>query len=323
MIEIMPKVDFRETRDNFYGKLIIEPLQRGYGTTLGNSLRRVLLSSLYGAAVTHIKIEGVRHEFSTIEGIVEDVTEIILNIKRLRLKTLTQKKKTLRLEVSRRMEEIDARGGVILAGDITPDPEVVILNPELPIATLNEEDSELKMELDIEIGKGYVPADRHETDEQVLDRIPVDSLFSPIKKVNYIVEDTRVGHMTNYDKLVLELWTDGSVPPHEAVSHAAQLLNGYLKFFVELKPPEEHYEPVAEKKKDDDVLDRSIDELGLSVRSLNCLKRAGKKTLRDLCESEESELMKLKNFGQKSLDEVAQVLQKFGMDLRRTIEVEV
>jgi DNA-directed RNA polymerase subunit alpha len=317
----MPKVDFRETRDNFYGKLIIEPLQRGYGTTLGNSLRRVLLSSLYGAAVTHIKIEGVRHEFSIIDGIVEDVTEIILNIKKLRIKLLTQKKKTIRLEVSRKMEKIAERGGVILAEDITPDPEVIVLNPELKIATLNEDDSELKMELDIQIGKGYIPADKHETDEQILDRIPVDSIFSPIKKVNYIVEDTRVGHMTNFDKLVIELWTDGSIPPHEAVSHGAQLLNGYLKFFVELKPPEEHYEPVAEKKKDDDVLDKSIDELGLSVRSLNCLKRAGKKTLRDLCESEESELMKLKNFGQKSLDEVTVVLQKFGMDLRRTIEM--
>lgn len=320
MLEIKPKVDFRETKDNHYGKLIIEPLQRGYGTTLGNSLRRVLLSSLPGAAVTHIKVEGVRHEFSTIEGVVEDVTNIILNIKKLRFKLHNTDKKTLRLEASLKNEEIQKRGGKVLAGDITPDAEVEILNPEQLIATLDSDEADIKMELDVREGKGYIPAERHDTDEHILDRIPVDSIFSPIKKVNYIVEDTRVGQVTNYDKLVLELWTDGSVQPHEAVSYGSQILANYLQFFVDLKPPKESVEKVQEVKKDDDILDKSIDELGLSVRSLNCLKRAGKKTLRSLCESDENELMKLKNFGQKSLDEVRVILDRYGLNMQNSEE---
>ena len=320
MIEYEPKVEFRESKDNRYGKLIIEPLQRGYGTTLGNSLRRVLLSSLPGAAVTHIKIEGVRHEFSTIPGVIEDVTEIILNLKKLRFKTLSSKSKTVRLEVSLKNEDVRARDGVVLAEDITPDAEVEVLNPEQKIATIDDEDAELKMELDIEVGKGYVPADHQTLEEHIIDRIPVDSMFSPIRKVNYIVEDTRVGQITNYDKLVLELWTDGSIPPHAAVSHGAQILQGYLKYFVDLKPPEEPSAEVQEKKKDDDILDKYIDDLGMSVRSLNCLKRAGKKTLRDLCESEEQELMKLKNFGQKSLEEVRVILNKYGLSLTHSSE---
>lgn len=320
MIDIKPKVEFRETKDNNYGKLIIEPLQRGYGTTLGNSLRRVLLSSLPGAAITHIKIEGVSHEFSTIPGVVEDVTNIILNLKRLRFKMMSDKteKKTLRLEANFKTDAVRERGGKVLAADIHPDAEVEILTPNQHIATLDADDAELKMEMDIKIGKGYIPAERQATDEHILDRIPIDSIFSPIRKVNYIVEDTRVGQVTNYDKLVLELWTDGSVPPHEAVSYGAQILDGYLRFFIDLKPPEEPVEPIEEKKKDDDVLEKSIDELGLSVRSLNCLKRAGKKSLRDLSLSEEQELMKLKNFGQKSLDEVRVILQKYGLELNLT-----
>ena len=319
MIEYEPKVEFRESKDNRYGKLIIEPLQRGYGTTLGNSLRRVLLSSLPGAAVTHIKIEGVRHEFSTIPGVIEDVTEIILNLKKLRFKMIGDTtKKTIRMDVNLKDGDIKDRDGVVLAEDFISDPEVEILNPDQAIATINDEDSELKMELDIEVGQGYVPADRHDTEEHIIDRVPIDSIFSPIRKVNYIVEDTRVGQVTNYDKLVLELWTDGSVPPHAAVSHGAQILQSYLKFFVDLKPPEEPAGPAkTEAPGKDDILDKAIDELGMSVRSLNCLKRAGKKSLRDLCEAEESELMKLKNFGQKSLDEIRVILNKFGLNLRQ------
>ncbi len=321
MIEIAPKVEFRESKDKRYGKLVIEPLERGYGTTLGNSLRRILLSSLTGAAVAYVKIEGVRHEFSTIPGVVEDVTEIILNLKKLRFKMMEgSERKVLYLDVDFSSSSVKERNGAVLAQDLSPDAEVEILNPDLHIATINDVNGELKMELEITRGKGYVPAEKQETDEQVLDRIPVDSIFTPISKVNYIVEDTRVGQITNYDKLVLELWTDGSVPPHEAVSNGAQILTHYLNYFVDLKPPAE---PVTREpeKKDDDVLDKSIDEMGLSVRSLNCLKRAGKKSLRDLTESEEAELMKLKNFGQKSLDEVKSILAQFDLSFRET-EVE-
>jgi len=317
MIEIEPKVDFRESGDNRYGKLIIEPLERGYGTTLGNSLRRILLSSLTGSAISHVKIEGVRHEFSTVPGVVEDVTEIILNLKKLKIKLNGSDRKVLYLEVSMKDDKIRARNGKVLASDITPDAEVTILTPDQLIATLDDEDAELKMEMEVTKGKGYVPAERQETDEQILDRIPIDSLFSPIRKVNYIVEDTRVGHMTNYDKLVLEVWTDGSILPHEAVSHSAQILQTYLKYFIDLKPPAE---PEIDEivRKEDDVFDRPIDELGLSVRSLNCLKRAGKKTLRDLSMSDEEELMKLKNFGMKSLDEVRAILDEYGLSLRKS-----
>jgi DNA-directed RNA polymerase subunit alpha len=261
-------------------------------------------------------MEGVRHEFSTIPGVVEDVTEIILNIKKLRFKVMGSSKNIF-LDASLKKEAIRERRGVILARDFNSDAEVEILNPDQPIATINDDMGELKMELEISKGKGYLPAERHESDEQVLDRIPVDSLFSPINKVNYIVEDTRVGQVTNYDKLVLELWTDGSVPPHEAVSNGAQILSHYLHYFIDLKPPAE---PVSREpeKKDDDVLDKSIDEMGLSVRSLNCLKRAGKKTLRELIDSEEAELMKLKNFGQKSLDEVKGILSQYALSFRES-----
>lgn len=321
MIDIEPIIDFKELKDNSYGRLVIEPLQRGYGTTLGNSMRRILLSSLEGAVATHVKIEGVRHEFSTIPGVLEDVTEVILNIKSIRFKLRNVDRKTVYLEASRKDKTIADRKGLVVAGDITPDAEVEILNPDAPIATLDSEETELKMELDISMGMGYVPAEKHETEEQVLDKIPVDSIFSPVKKVNYVVEDTRVGQVTNYDKLVMELWTDGSIPPHEAVSKGAQILQNYLKYFIDLKPPEEPEEPEPEIK-DDDVLDKSIDDLGLSVRSLNCLKRAGKKSLRDLAESDEMELMKLKNFGQKSLEEVKAILSQHNIQLFRS-DVEV
>ncbi|MFP4497289.1 MAG: DNA-directed RNA polymerase subunit alpha [Vulcanimicrobiota bacterium] len=315
MIEIEPKVDFRESKDNKFGKLVIEPLERGHGTTLGNALRRILLSSLEGVAITHVKIEGVRHEFSTIPGVVEDVTEIILNLKKVRFNLKTEENKVLYLDASLKNEDIRKRGGVVTAADIAPDAEVEVLTPEQVIATLDNEDTELKMELEISRGKGYIPAERQVSEGQILDRIPIDSIFSPIRKVNYIVEDTRVGQVTNYDKLVLEVWTNGSVAPHEAVSNSAQILNQYLKFFVDLKPPEEPEEEEPQKK-DDDILDKSIDELGLSVRSLNCLKRAGKKTLRDLTEAEEPELMKLKNFGQKSLEEVKSILDAYEFSLK-------
>jgi DNA-directed RNA polymerase subunit alpha len=315
MIEIDPKVEFRESKDNKYGKLVIEPLERGYGTTLGNALRRILLSSLEGAAITHVKMEGVRHEFSTIPGIVEDVTEIILNLKKVRFRLTGVDTKSVYLEANMKNEKIRERGGKILAEDIMPDAEVEVLTPELLIATLDDENGELKMELELEKGKGYLPAERQISDSQVLDKIPIDSIFSPIRKVNYIVEDTRVGQITNYDKLVLEVWTNGSLPPHEAVSNSAQILQQYLRYFVDLKPPEETASEEPEAK-DDDVLDKSIDELGLSVRSLNCLKRAGKKSLRDLANAEEPELMKLKNFGLKSLEEVQQLLREYGLSLK-------
>lgn len=294
-----------ETKDN-YGRFVVEPLEKGYGITLGNSLRRVLLSTLMGAAVTHVKIEGILHEFSTIPGVMEDTTEIVLNLKRLKLKLLTEKPKTLRLEVKGE--------GIVTAADIQPDAETEILNPDLLIATLTEKNSKLSMEIRVERGKGYVPAERQRSAEQVLGLIPVDSIFSPITKVNYIVEDTRVGQLTNYDRLILEVWTNGSIPPHEAVSHSAQILQNYLGFFATLKPP------VAAGREAAGVdqvrlLEMPIEELGLSVRSLNCLKRAGVRKVADLVRLTIEDVMKLKNFGQKSLEEIKEKMGAYNLSL--------
>jgi len=312
MIEIeKPRIETVEINDSgSYGKFVVEPLERGYGTTLGNSLRRILLSSLPGAAATSVKIEGVLHEFSTVPGVVEDVTEIILNLKRLSLKIHSDEEKTL---------TIDAEGpGVITAADIRTDSDVDILNPDLHIATLAE-GAKLFMEITANRGRGYVPADRNKNEDMEIGVIPIDSIYTPIERVNYTVENTRVGQVTNYDKLTLEVWSDGSIRPDEAVSLGAKILNEHLMLFVGLTDKVRDTEIMIEKDDDkkEKVLEMTIEELELSVRSYNCLKRAGINTVQELCSKTEEEMMKVRNLGRKSLEEVQEKLEELGLSLRK------
>ena len=310
MIEIeKPRIECVEnSEDNTYGKFVVEPLERGYGITLGNSLRRILLSSLPGAAVNSIKIDGVLHEFSTVPGVVEDVTEIILNIKALYLKMHTEGSKVI---------YIDANGeGPITAADIITDADVEVLNPELHIATLNG-DHRFYMEMVISKGRGYVSSDKNKQPGQPIGVIPVDSIYTPVKKVNYTVENTRVGQITDYDKLTLEVWTDGSINPDEAISLGAKILSEHLNLFVDLSDQAKHTEIMVEKEetKKEKVLEMTIEELDLSVRSYNCLKRAGINTVEDLTNKTEEDMMKVRNLGRKSLEEVLQKLQVLGLSL--------
>ena len=315
MIELeKPKIEVMElAEDNTYGKFVIEPLERGYGTTLGNSLRRILLSSLPGAAVTSVKIEGVLHEFSTIPGVVEDVPEIILNLKELALKIHGDGPRKI---------NIDFEGeGVITAGDITTDPDIEILNPDLVIATL-EEGAHLQMEITVDKGRGYRPAERNKTDTDPIGTIPVDSIFTPIPKVNYQVEHTRVGQMTDYDKLVLEVWSNGSIRPDEAISLAAKVLSEHLMLFIELTETAEDVEIMVEKEEDekDKVLEMTIEELDLSVRAYNCLKRAGINNVSELIQKTEEDMLKVRNLGKKSLEEVQTKLASLGLSLKEKEE---
>ncbi|MHB2018007.1 MAG: DNA-directed RNA polymerase subunit alpha [Candidatus Xenobia bacterium] len=299
---IEPKIQFVD--DNIFE---VEPLERGFGTTLGNSLRRILLSSLPGAAVTHIKMEGVLHEFSTLPGVVEDTTEIVLNIKKLNLKLLADRRKMLRLEVTGE--------GRVTAADIQPDPEVEILNPDLYLCTLDGKNARMNMEIYVDRGVGYVPAERQSAMEPTIGLIPVDSIFSPIRKVNYLVEDTRVQQKTDYVKLSLEVHTDGSILPFEAISQAARILQQRLSIFATLQPPAPADES-SSAEAGSSILDMQVEQLGLSVRSLNCLKRAGIRSVGDLTQYAEEDVMKLKNFGQKSLDEIKEKLAEHGLSLR-------
>lgn len=313
MIEIeKPKIEcVASGEDNTYGKFVIEPLERGYGITLGNSLRRILLSSLPGVAVSSIKVDGVLHEFSTIPGIVEDVTEIILNIKGLSLKLYSEGTKIV---------YIDADGeGPVTAADIKTDADVEILNPEMHIATLNGQ-HRLYMELTLNTGRGYVPAEKNKHSGQPIGVIPVDSIFTPVSKVNYTVENTRVGQVTDYDKLTLEVWTNGSIKPDEAISLGARILSEHLNLFIDLSDQAKHTEIMVEKEetKKEKVLEMTIEELDLSVRSYNCLKRAGINTVEDLTNKTEEDMMKVRNLGRKSLEEVLQKLQALGLSLAPT-----
>ncbi|MBQ9966879.1 MAG: DNA-directed RNA polymerase subunit alpha [Clostridia bacterium] len=301
-------VDFQA--DGSYGKFVVEPLERGYGTTLGNSLRRVLLSSLPGTAATSIKIDGVQHEFSTIPGVKEDVTEIVLNVKQITAKLHTEGKK---------MAVIDAVGpGVVTAGDIKCDSEMEILNPELHIATLME-GAKLTMELCFDHGRGYVPSDRNKQPQQPIGVIAVDSIYTPISKVNYTVENTRVGNMTDYDKLTLEVYTDKTITAKDAVSLSAKILTDHLNLFVELSEEIGSRAIVVEKSDStqDKVLDMTIEELDLSVRSFNCLKRAGINTVADLVNTTEEDMMKVRNLGRKSYEEVVNKLSDMGLYLAK------
>lgn len=311
MIEIeKPNIELVEVSDDAtYGKFIVEPLERGYGTTLGNSLRRTLLSSLPGAAVTSVQIDGALHEFSTIEGVVEDVTTIILNLKDLALKIYSDDVKTL---------EIDVQGeGVVTAADLTYDSDVEVLNQDLHIATLNS-NGKLYMKLTAERGRGYRPAEENKQDNQPIGVIPVDSIFTPVSRVAYQVENTRVGQRTDFDKLTFDLWTNGSIRPEEAVSLGAKVLTEHLNIFVGLTDDAQNAEIMVEKEEDqkEKVLEMTIEELDLSVRSYNCLKRAGINTVQELTTKTEADMMKVRNLGRKSLDEVKGKLDELELSLR-------
>ncbi|MFY4777189.1 DNA-directed RNA polymerase subunit alpha [Metabacillus sp. RGM 3146] len=312
MIEIeKPKIETVEISDDAkYGKFVVEPLERGYGTTLGNSLRRILLSSLPGAAVTSIQMDGVLHEFSTVEGVVEDVTTIILNIKKLALKIYSEEEKTL---------EIDVQGdGTITAADITHDSDIDILNPDLHIATLSK-DAHFRMRLTARRGRGYTPADANKREDQPIGVIPIDSIYTPVARVSYQVEKTRVGQVANYDKLTLDVWTDGSNGPQESVALGAKILTEHLNIFVGLTDEAQNAEIMVEKEEDqkEKVLEMTIEELDLSVRSYNCLKRAGINTVQELANKTEEDMMKVRNLGRKSLEEVKAKLEELGLGLRK------
>jgi DNA-directed RNA polymerase, alpha subunit, bacterial and chloroplast-type len=303
------RIDCVEVGQNgCYGRFVIEPLERGFGHTLGNSLRRVLLSSLPGVAVSSVHIEGVQHEFSTIPGVKEDVTEIILNLKTMACKMFADGPKQLTIDVKGPCE--------LTAGDIKTDDEVEIANPDLHIATLNE-DAHLQMQLTLDRGRGYVSADKNKTPSMPIGVIPIDSIFTPVKKVNYTVEDTRVGQITDYDKLTLEIWTNGTLKPEEAISSAAKILNEHLNLFISLTDqvmPVSMVQPEDDKK--DKVLEMTIEELDLSVRAYNCLKRAGINSVAELVQKNQEDMMKVRNLGRKSLEEVEQKLSALGLGLR-------
>ena len=310
MIEIeKPRIECIESpTDDSYGKYVIEPLERGYGTTLGNSLRRVLLSSLPGTAVTSIRIAGVQHEFSTIPGVKEDVTEIVLNIKRIIARLHSDEPKTVYIEASGECE--------VTAGDIKADSEVEILNPELHLATLGP-DASLSIELTIDHGRGYVPADKNKGSQQVIGTIPVDSIYTPVLKVNYAVENTRVGNQTDFDKLTLEVWTDKTISPRDAVSLGAKILVDHFTLFTDLSDSIGNRSTVVEKVETqrDKVLEMTIEELDLSVRSFNCLKRANINTVEDLISKTQDEMIRVRNLGRKSLEEVEHKLAMMGLSL--------
>ena len=315
MIEFeKPNIECLEVDDtNNYAKFVCEPLERGYGVTIGNSLRRILLSSLPGCAITSAKIDGVLHEFSTVPNVVEDVPEIIVNLKNVRLKFSENEEKVLR---------IDHKGeGEVLAADIITDGTVEILNPELHIATVSEGGS-LTIEMTADRGRGYNSSEKNKKPNQDISVLPIDSIYTPVKKVNYQVENTRVGQMVDYDKLVIEVWTDGSLKAHEALSLAAKVMTGHLELFIDLSEAAKNTQVMIEKEesKKEKVLEMSIEELELSVRSFNCLKRAGIATVEDLTNKSETDMMKVRNLGKKSFDEVTAKLHSLGLDFAKEDE---
>lgn len=309
----MPKRLIREddTATATYAKFIAEPFERGYGYTIGNSLRRVLLSSLEGAAITTVKIEGCMHEYATLPGVVEDVIEIILNLKKVLLKLRGKGTKKLEINVNKQ--------GAVTAGDIKGDSDVEVLNPDQHIATLDKK-TNFKMELEVGVGRGYVPAERNKREGQVLGVIPIDSIFTPVKKVKYYVENTRVGQMTDYDRLIIEIWTDGRITPEDALKLSSGILRKHLDIFVDYNENYVEFEktsaaessPEAELEK---LLNTSISEIELSVRSANCINNAGIKTIRDLVQKSEPEMLKYRNFGKKSLNEIKAILTGMGLSL--------
>ena len=313
-----PNIEVTEiSEDKKYGKFVVDPFERGYGITLGNSLRRIMLSSLPGAAVSQVKIEGVLHEFSSIPGVKEDVTEIIMNIKSLAIKNSsdTNEPKTAYIEYEGE--------GVVRASDIQVDQDIEILNPDLVIATLSGKDTKLYMELTITRGRGYVSSDRNKTEDLPIGVIAVDSIYTPVERVNVTVENTRVGQITDYDKLTLDVYTNGTLEPDEAVSLAAKVLSEHLSLFIDLSENAKTAEVMVEKEDDEKekVLEMSIDELELSVRSYNCLKRAGINTVEELTNKTSEDMMKVRNLGRKSLEEVLAKLKELGLQLNPSDEV--
>ena len=315
MLEIeKPKIECVEiSEDGFYGKFVIEPLERGYGITLGNAMRRILLSSLPGVAANHVRIDGVLHEFSTVPGVKEDVTELILNIKSLALTMNGDGNRTI---------YIDAKGpGKVTAGDIRTEGDVQVINKDLHIATLDD-NGRLYMELLVNRGRGYVSQTKNKSEEMPIGTIPVDSIYTPVKRVNFKVENTRVGQITDYDKLTLEVWTNGTIKPEEAISLSAKILIEHFKLFMTLTDHANDVEILIEKEEDkkEKVLEMTIEELDLSVRSYNCLKRAGINTVQELTERTMDDMMKVRNLGKKSLEEVEQKLEALGLSLKQTEE---
>lgn len=300
---------------DMYAKYIIEPFERGYGNTLGNAMRRVLLSSMEGAAVTSVKVEGVMHEISTIPGVVEDVPEIVMNLKKLKLKMHTREPKSLILKVEKK--------GEIKAGDITPDSTVEIINPDLHIMTLDKK-MKIEMELEVRIGRGYVTSELNKVPGQAIGVIPMDSIFSPVIRVNYAVENTRIGQRTDYDKLILEIWTDGRISPDDALTQCAAILREHLNVFVDFTQNKILFEEKETKSSDEGkiqkLLNTSINEIELSVRSSNCIQRANIKTIGDLIRKSEPEMLKYRNFGKKSLNEIKKVLAEMGLSLGMNVD---
>ncbi len=310
-IEKPRRLDYdKDTLSETYGKFYAEPFERGYGATIGNSLRRILLSSIPGAAVTAVKFEGVGHEYSTIDGCKEDVVEIILNLKGLKVRLHNpegQKKVLLKVKGERR----------VTAADLQVDSEVEVVNPDLHIATLTDEDAVLDLEIEINQGRGYTPAERNKREDMPIGLVPVDSLFSPVTMVNFAVEDTRVGQMTDYDRLIMEIWTDGRVKPEDAMALAAKLLKDHMYVFInfEDQPEEKEEEVDEEKERISELMKQSVEEMELSVRSSNCLQNANIRTIGDLVAKQESEMLKYRNFGRKSLNEIKEVLVDMGLQL--------
>lgn len=315
MIEIeKPSIDCVElSEDNRYGKFVIEPLEKGYGVTLGNSLRRILLSSIPGAAVTSIHVDGVQHEFSTVPGVKEDVSQIILNIKQLAIKCTSDEPQTI---IINKTDE-----GIVTAGDIITTDAVEILNPDLKLATLDS-NSRLYIEMVVETGRGYVPAEKHKKEDMPIGTIPIDSVYTPVHKVNFTIEDTRVGQDTDYDRLTIELWSNGNIKAVDALSLAARILSDHLTLFIGLTEGMEGVSIMIEKEEEekDQVLDMTIEELDLSVRSYNCLKRAGINTVLELTQKTKEDMMKVKNLGKKSLDEVKEKMAALNLSLKSNDE---
>jgi DNA-directed RNA polymerase subunit alpha len=314
VIEIeKPTITKNISEDGEYGKFVVEPLERGYGTTLGNCMRRILLSSLPGAAVTSVKIDGILHEFSTIPGVKEDVTEIILNLKQLAVKLSGDDTKRVIINAVGPKE--------VTAADIIGDSEMEIFNPDLHIATL-EDKATLVMEINLARGRGYVPSEQNKTENTPISVIPVDSIYTPVRKVNFTVENTRVGQVTDYDKLILEIWTDGSITPEEGVSIGAKIMQEHLNLFIQLDDSTDGLEIMIEKEEDqkEKALEMTIEELELSVRSFNCLKRASINTVEELTDRTEDDMMKVRNLGKKSLDEVKNKLEELGLSLKPSDE---
>lgn len=313
----VPKIEISEVSDdNKYGRFVVEPLERGYGTTLGNSLRRIMLSSLPGSAVSSIQIKGVLHEFSSIPGVKEDVTEIVMNIKELAIKNNSATNEP-------KQAYIDFQGeGVVTAADIHVDSDIEIINPDLVIATLSGPDAKLDMELTITKGRGYVGSDKNKSEDQPIDVIAIDSIYTPIERVNMTVENTRVGQVTDYDKLTLDVYTNGTLAPDEAVSLAAKVLSEHLNLFIDLSTTAQQVDVMVEKEESEKVkaLEMSIDELELSVRSFNCLKRAGINTVEELINKTPEDMMKVRNLGRKSLEEVLEKLKELGLSLNNSEE---